>query len=756
MTISPTSGSERRERSSSFVLLAEPVRRWIWRKNWSSLRDIQERSIPLLIKEENDIIIAAATAGGKTEAAFLPLISRVIESDSKGHGFDLLYISPLRALINDQFRRLEDLCETVDLPVHPWHGDISAAIKSKARRNPRGILLITPESLEAMFVLRGLEIPRLFGKLDCIVIDELHVLLDTERGIQLRSLLSRLEFTARRRIRRIGLSATLGEMDLATQYLRPEAPQAVTVLQSRAEGPVLRLQLRGYRIPKPASGVRKRKESTEDQTPLASTQRVIATHLFDKLRGTTNLVFAGSRQDVEVFSDLLRRISEQRHLPNEFYPHHASLSREHRAFLERRLKEATLPTTAVCTSTLELGIDIGDVECVAQIGAPFSVASLRQRLGRSGRRSGQPAVLRMYTTEWDIDANTHPVDALRLRLVRSIAMVDLLLEGWCEPPQPAALHLSTLVHQVLSVIAERNGMTAKRLFSMLCEYGPFKQVDQNLFARLLRQIGTPEAALIEQSRDGTLLLGREGERIVEHYSFYAVFRTHEEYRILFSGRPLGTIPIMNPLAPGMTIIFSGRRWRIRSVHDKDKVIEVEKDATGRPPPFGGDMGIIDDTIVRRMRMVLEGEDVPRYLDREAADLLHEGRRTCRRLGLANRRIIDLGDGHHLVATWAGTVRTTTLGLALRSHGFTVGVHNGFLDVEPGRKDKIGLPGILKKLAAEPAPSGKELASIIVPLESEQFHPYLSRDLLVEDALSSRILPGAVPEMAEDVLKNHDT
>ena len=756
MTISPTSGSELRERSSSFVLLAEPVRRWIWRKNWSSLRDIQERSIPLLIKEENDIIIAAATAGGKTEAAFLPLISRVIESDSKGHGFDLLYISPLRALINDQFRRLEDLCETVDLPVHPWHGDISAAIKSKARKNPRGILLITPESLEAMFVLRGLEIPRLFGKLDCIVIDELHALLDTERGIQLRSLLSRLEFTARRRIRRIGLSATLGEMDLATQYLRPEAPQAVTVLQSRAEGPVLRLQLRGYRIPKPASGVRKRKESTEDQEPLASTQRAIATHLFNKLRGTTNLVFAGSRQDVEVFSDLLRRISEQQHLPNEFYPHHASLSREHRAFLERRLKEATLPTTAVCTSTLELGIDIGDVECVAQIGAPFSVASLRQRLGRSGRRSGQPAVLRMYTTEWDIDANTHPVDALRLRLVRSIAMVDLLLEGWCEPPRPAALHLSTLVHQVLSVIAERNGMTAKRLFSMLCEYGPFKQVDQNLFARLLRQIGTPEAALIEQSRDGTLLLGCEGERIVEHYSFYAVFRTHEEYRILFSGQPLGTIPIMHPLAPDMTIIFSGRRWRIRSVHDKDKVIEVEKDATGRPPPFGGDIGIIDDTIVRRMRMILEGEDIPRYLDREAADLLHEGRRTCRRLGLANRRIVDLGDGHHLVATWAGTVRTTTLGLVLRSHGFTVGVHDGFLDVEPGCKDKIGLSGILKKLASEPAPSGKELASIIVPLESEKFHPYLSRDLLVEDALSSRILPGAVPEMARDVLENHNT
>ena len=752
MTTSPTSGSERRARSSSFALLAEPVRRWIWRKSWSSLRDIQERSIPLLIQEENDVIVAAATAGGKTEAAFLPLISRVIESDSEGHGFDLLYISPLRALINDQFRRLEDLCEAVDLPVHPWHGDISAAIKSKARKNPRGILLITPESLEATFVLRGLEVPGLFGRLDCIVIDELHAFLGTERGIQLRSLLGRLEFATRRRIRRIGLSATLGEMDLATQYLRPETPQAVTVLQSRSEGPVLRLQLRGYRIPKPESDVRKREESTEDQEPLTSTRRAIATHLFDKLRGTTNLVFAGSRQGVEVFSDLLRRISEQRHLPNEFYPHHASLSREHRSFLERRLKAARFPTTAVCTSTLELGIDIGDVECVAQIGAPFSVASLRQRLGRSGRRLGQPAVLRMYTTEYDIDKDTHPVDALRLRIVRSIAMVDLLLEGWCEPPQPVTLHLSTLVHQVLSVIAERNGMTAKSLFSILCEYGPFRQVDRNLFSRLLRQIGTPEAALIEQSRDGTLLLGREGERIVEHYSFYAVFQTHEEYRILFSGRSLGTISIMNPLAPGLTIIFSGRRWRIRSVHDKDKVIEVVKDATGRPPLFGGDAGIIDDTVVRRMRVVLEGEDVPRHLDREAADLLHEGRRTYRRLGLASRRIVDLGDGHHLVAVWTGTVRTTTLALALRFHGFTVGVHDGLLNVESGHKNKIGLHGILKQFVAESVPSGKDLASNVVPLEREKFHPYLSRDLLVEDALSSRLLPNAVPEMAQDILE----
>ena len=718
---------------------------------WTALHDIQERSIPLLLTGDDDLIIAAATAGGKTEAAFLPLISRTIEDEDERSGFDLLYVSPLRALINDQFRRLQDLCETIGLPVHPWHGDISSAIKAKARKSPHGILLITPESLEATFVLRGLEVAFLFGKLRCIVIDELHALLDTERGIHVRSLLTRLEVATGRRIRRVGLSATLGDMDLARQYLRPEAAETVAVLESTSEGTELQLLLRGYRIRRDSALRESRKHDTENETCATSTETAIAKNLFEKLRGKTNLVFAGSRQRVETFADLLRRGSEQQRLPNEFFPHHASLSREHRTFVERRLKEERQPTTAVCTSTLELGIDIGDVECVAQIGAPFSVASLRQRLGRSGRRVGQPAVLRMYETERDIDANTHPVDALRLRLVRSIAMVDLLLERWCERPRPEALHLSTLVHQVLSVIAERGGVRAQRLFHILCERGPFRLVHKGLFARLLRRIGEREIALIEQSPDGTLLLGRIGERVVEHYSFYAVFYTPEEYRVLFRGRQLGAIPVVMPFVPDMTIIFSGRRWRIVAVHERDNVVEVAKDATGRPPPFGGDFGIVDDPIVARMRSILEAENVPPYLDQEAADLLREGRHTYRRLELGRRHIVELGDNHHLLATWDGTIRTMTFALALQSHGFTVTIHDGFLDVEDRQPEHDRLRSVLRKLSVEPGPDGADLASGMSALESEKFHRYLSRELLILDAVTSKMAPEAVPEMAQRLL-----
>ena len=243
-------------------------------------------------------------------------------------------------------------------------------------------------------------------------------------------------------------------------------------------------------------------------------------------------------------------------LPNEFFPHHASLSREHRDFIEKRLKGGNLPVTAICTSTLELGIDIGDVACVGQIGAPWSVAALRQRLGRSGRRAGQPAVLRMYAIEPETDGDSHPVDTLHLRLIRSVAMTELLVEGWCEPPRREALHLPTLTHQILSIIAERGGASARRLYATLCDRGPFRSVDPSLFARLLRQLGDLETALIEQAADGTLLPGREGERLVEHYSFFAVFHTPQEFRVVHDVKTLGTIPVSVPLVPDLTIFLS--------------------------------------------------------------------------------------------------------------------------------------------------------------------------------------------------------
>ena len=727
------------EPSRGFDLLAESVRRWVWDKGWQSLRDIQERAIPLLVSGDDDVIIAAATAGGKTEAAFLPLISQVLDRPGDG-GFDLLYVGPLRALINDQFERLEDLCARAELPVFPWHGDISQGVKARARRNPRGVLLITPESLEALFVLRGLEIPKLFAGTRAVVIDELHALLDNERGIHLRSLLTRLEVALDRRIRRVGLSATLGGMELASEYLRPEAPENVVLLKSRSDPQEMRVQVRGYL---------REGDRGEDPDPEAegtAAEQAVAKHLFSRLRGTRNLIFAGSRGSVEWYADTLRTISEDERVPLEFFPHHASLSRDHRLDLERRLK-AHRATTAVCTSTLELGIDIGDIACVAQIGPPFSVASLRQRLGRSGRRANQPAVLRMYAVERDPDAEAHPLDRLHLGLLRSIAMVELLIEDWCEPPAPQALHLSTLTHQILSVIAERNGATADRLYWILCERGPFRRVAKDLFVSLLRQLGSDGVALIEQDSEGTLLLGRRGERLVEHYRFYAVFQTPEEYRIVADRKPLGTLPVIMILAVGMTIIFAGRRWRILSVHEDEKLIEVTADRTGRPPLFGGGAGVVHDRVVEKMMDVLAGEAVPAYLDAVAARLLEHARREFRRLDVIRKPVCEIGARNWLIATSSGTVKTSTLALVLRAKGYRVDVHDGFLDV--GRDgDFPSVEGGLEAIAASEPEALEESLADGKNLMVEKFHPYLSPALLVADAVSSRVDFGALPELAQ--------
>lgn len=740
MTISSRpSASERR--SSSFDLLSEPVRRWVWTKGWDELRDIQEQAIPALINGTADVIIAAATAGGKTEAAFLPIISQI--AGAAPRGFRALYVSPLKALINDQFRRLDDLCEAVELPVHRWHGDVSAASKMKARRNPGGVVLITPESLEALFVRRGAEIAGLFAPLEIVVIDELHAFLGQERGTQLQSLLRRLEVVLGRSVRRVGLSATIGDMELAKQFLRPGAA-GVVVLESRSDSQTLQLQLRGYEKEEALSEApHQDKQDGAPDDESKTFMRDIAEHIFDKLRGSHSLIFAGSRGNVEFYADMLRRQSENLGVPEEFFPHHANLSRLHREFVEDRLRDGNLPTSVVCTSTLELGIDIGAIESVAQIGAPWSVAGLRQRLGRSGRR-GNPAVIRLYIAERAWRHDLHPADALRCELVQAIAMVRLLVSGWCEPPNLGALHLSTLVHQMLALIAQYGGVTAARAHQIICGAGPFTAVDPKLFADVLRAIGSPDIKLIEQSPDGTLLLGELGERVVASHDFYAVFQTPEEYRILCEGKELGTLPVVTVIAPGMTIIFSGRRWQVREVDDQAKTILVVPSGAGIPPLFGGEGGELHDSVVAEMRRVYESREVPAFLDDKARALLGEGRRTYEKLGLRQAGVIE-DDGTTYLLPWAGTRACGTLALALKERGIAASARGILIEIE-----RTPLPAVndtLKDIANAPEPDGERLASNVANLLREKYDRFLSRPLLAKGFARDRLAPEAVPALA---------
>jgi ATP-dependent Lhr-like helicase len=689
-------------------------------QGWASLRDIQIRSIHEVRGSATaDVLISASTAAGKTEAAFLPALSAVAEDT--GDGLGILYVAPLKALINDQFGRLETLCDRLGLPLVRWHGDAPDAPKQRIAAKPRrGVALITPESIEALLCRRPGVASALLGRARFVIVDEIHAFLAGPRGLHLASLLRRIDGLATGSARRIGLSATLGDLDAARAWLRPADPERVRVVTSpQASGAELRLQVRGYVEPARMGD----NEGKEDRSAIED----VADHLMATLRNRNALVFAGSRQRVEYLSDLLRERCEGEHVPNEFFAHHGNLSKHLREELEARLKAGQLPTTAVCTSTLELGIDIGTVEAVAQVGAPRSLASLRQRLGRSGRRHGKPAVLRLYVIEDELDGDPDPLDDLRSEIVRAVAALRLLGQGFLEAPKSAGGLGSALLHQVLSVICERGGARAEAIHRTLCGPGPFAGVPVPLFADLLRGMGAPEAALIEQAPDGTLMLGQLGERLTAGRDFYAMFESPEEWRLVASGKSLGTLPISEPLLVGNLLVFGGRRWAIRGVDDAAKVVTVEPHKGGRPPRFGGMNGEpVDDRLVAEMLAVYHDDDVPPWLDDGARQLLAQGRAAFQRLGLDECSVVHRGEDVHLL-TWRGSRANGLLAVILGAAGLRTWAHD--FGVVVSRAEPTALVRAIGELQGQGPPDLESLAADTGALATAKYDGLLAPAVL---------------------------
>jgi ATP-dependent Lhr-like helicase len=671
MNLSPfVSDAEARD---AYDRLAPEIRRWIREQGWDRLRDVQVAGVSAVLDEDRDVLIAAATAAGKTEAAFLPALTRI--AGRTNAGLAVLYVSPLKALINDQFHRLGQLCDRMGIPLVRWHGDAPRGPKTKLLAKPAGIALITPESIEALLIRKPADARRLFGNLDFIIVDELHAFMTGPRGLHLASLLKRIDALASRRPRRVALSATIGDLDAAAAWLHPANPVQVHRLSIDGSGLNLQLQIRGYLEPK-AGIVVEPPESVQDapSSEPACALDAIADHLFVNLRGTNNLVFGGSRRTVEAISDRLRRRAEQEEVPNEFFPHHGNLSKELREELEGRLKVGALPTTAVCTSTLELGIDIGSVRSVAQIGAPRSLSALRQRLGRTGRRQGMPAILRIYVREAECDVRSDLMDELRVDTVRAVAAIRLLGARFVEPPsiQDGAL-ATALLHQTLSVIAERGGARADTLFRLLGGPGPFATVTPDDFIGLLR--GTARNDLLEQATDGTLLLGPLGEQTVQSRDFYASFESAAEWRLMAGTRTLGTIPLTNAIAKGNLVVFAGRRWLVEEIDEPAQVLQVSAHQGGVIPKFDRlTVESAHDRLVAEMRQVYAAEDLPPYLDKQAATFLAEGRIAYRRLGLRDTAVLDTGRDVHLFL-WRGDAACSVFAAALAMFGLSAEPHD---------------------------------------------------------------------------------
>ena len=612
----------------TFKLLSEKMQQRIWAMKWERFTPVQDQTIPLILQTEADIIVSANTASGKTEAAFLPIITKL--EDRAQAELKVIYISPLKALINNQFERIERLCQNCEINIYRWHGDIGQSQKNKLLKNPSGILQITPESLESLFINKTGHLKPLFQGIEFIVIDEIHSFLDSQRGAQLRSLLSRMETYTRVRPRIIGLSATIRNFDLVKQWVNHNRPEEVEVVEASDEGKELQYSLLHFPAGK------------DGKIPL---------ELFEDLREVTrdyqSLIFCNSRGTVEETTVMLNRLAEKEGIQEGYFAHHSSIDKAEREYVEKRLATSRTPQSIVCTSSLELGIDIGALDLVCQLDTTFTVSSLKQRMGRSGRKQEEAQILQMYTTSED-------------SLVQSIAVMKLLLEGWIEPAAGYPVPYDIAFHQIISLCQEYNGVTWSQLIHTLEKNAAFYKLPKKDMVSLINHMVSTEMLEIVPGPN-EYIVGLEGERLLREKDFYSVFMVALYYDVYCGMRKIGQLDKGVRFDIGENVILAGKLWTIKDMDTKKNKIFVQTAVNAKKPKYLSDPGKIDRKIAETMFEVLCSDEQFPYLDVKATECLAGARRSYSLYHVAlNQRIVwELRDAL-VFEPFVGTVICNTL------------------------------------------------------------------------------------------------
>lgn len=540
------------------------IQDYIYRSGWQTLRAVQNAAGDAIFNTGKNVLLTASTASGKTEAAFFPILSLLYEEPSASVG--VLYIAPLKALINDQFGRLNELCEEAGIAVTRWHGDAPQSQKRKLLRKPSGILQITPESLEALMITKHSEIPSLFCDLRFIVIDEIHSLLRADRGGQTFCLIERLCRTAGCNPRRVGLSATIGNPQEAGLFLAAGSGQETVIPKCDGGKEVWRLSMEHFFNTasqadegKPITVEALTVEAATDTAPKAADPGM--GYIFEHTRGKKCLVFTNSREECESVCQRLRQYCEANREPDRFLIHHGNLSASYRESAEEEMKDDDSLISVCATATLELGIDIGKLERAFQIDAPFTVSGFLQRMGRTGRR-GNPSEMWFVMREEHPEARALLPEMIPWYLIQGIALVQLYIEErFVEPPRTERLPFSLLYHQTMSTLASCGEMTPGELASRALTLSAFRRISQDDFRTLLRRL--IEIDHINRTENGGLIVGLAGERIVNNYKFYAVFQENIEYTVRSGSEELGTIVKPPPISEKIAI--AGRVWVVEEV-----------------------------------------------------------------------------------------------------------------------------------------------------------------------------------------------
>jgi ATP-dependent Lhr-like helicase len=573
----------------SFDLLAQPIRKYIRDKRWEGLRPIQHAAISRILSTEHNYILISKTASGKTEAAFLPILSKV---DFTEPGVQVLYISPLIALINDQFNRVEELCKYLDVRVTKWHGESKKSVKDHLLKEPNGIMLITPESLEAMFVNKPFLIKFLFGHLKYIVIDEIHSFVGSDRGTQLMSILYRLQEQTTAPVNIVGLSATVSEENGFVEVKQFTGDVEKTKVLIDRTSKDIAVSFRYF-------------EHGEEALPVE-----LFEDLYTETKESKVLIFPNSRGRAEEVAVELQKISARNKGHKNYFSHHSSVDKEVREYVEAFAKHSTRQHfTISCTSTLELGIDIGTVDKVVQIDAAHSIASLIQRTGRSGRRNDEKSSLFLYsTTPWS--------------LLQSLASWVLYKQGFVEPPLVSKKPYDILLHQALSITKGYSGLTVDVLVQKLRSNFAFGNIPSEEIQEIVDHL---IAIDLLELLGGEVIIGVRGEKVVNGRDFYSVFKGEENFKVVSAGNPIGEIPLSPQIREGENILLAARVWKIKYVDLEAKKIEVVKALDGKSPKFSGQGGDVHGKIRHAMLAHLMSDEQFGFLDQASSSELHRMR-----------------------------------------------------------------------------------------------------------------------------------
>ena len=722
------------------------IKEYIYSHGWSELREIQLAAAQAIFETESNLLLSSSTASGKTEAAFFPIIADIVDNPPDVRSVSVLYIAPLKSLINDQFYRLEELLDTTGITLTHWHGDVGAGHKSKLLKNPEGILQITPESLESMVINRANDIPRLFGGLRYVVIDEIHALIGADRGNQVICLLSRIARLIGHHPRRIGLSATLGDLAEAAGWLGAGTGRDTVAPVPPKTALKWRLGLEHFYIQNP----------NEDQTEGAKRDRGNKSKLdpgyeflYDAVYGKKALVFSNSREETEYVTATMRQIAKRRGEHDIFLIHHGNLSASLREDAELKMKEENSGAVVTCaTVTMELGIDIGRLERVAQVGAPTTVAGFLQRLGRSGRRGSPPEMIMVYREEEALPNAPLP-EIIPWELLRGIAIIDLYSsERFIEPPKIRKMPLSLAFHQTLSTLASLGEMSAKALADRVLTLPPLSALPKEVYRAML--VSMINSDYLEMTPERGIIIGLAGERIINSYKFYAVFKDSEDYTVRCDSEEIGTIT--NPVPVGDRFALAGRVWEVKEVDVPRKLIFVKGVDGKMEVSWPGDGGEIHTKLLLAMRDVLLGDKQYAYLGDNARQRLDNARAVAQNAGMDKSCVVFLGGQSYVFFPWLGTRSFRTMRRIMQRNAGELGISDiqsqGCAYITFKAKDKRAGEDLLAAIGNIIERDGLDTEQLVGDGECpvyDKFDEYIPPELLRQAYAADRLLDTEIIE-----------